>query len=55
MLRIAIVGAGVMGAATAWRLAQRGHDVEVHEQKRTCAFGLEFNRIARRRPLSASR
>jgi sarcosine oxidase len=32
MARIAIVGAGVMGAATAWRLAQRGHDVEIHEQ-----------------------
>jgi len=32
MARIAIVGAGVMGAATAWQLARRGHDVEIHEQ-----------------------
>jgi sarcosine oxidase len=32
MARIAIVGAGIMGAASAWRLAQRGHDVELHEQ-----------------------
>jgi sarcosine oxidase len=32
MSRIAIVGAGIMGAATAWRLARRGHDVEIHEQ-----------------------
>jgi monomeric sarcosine oxidase len=32
MAMIAIVGAGVMGAATAWQLARRGHDVEIHEQ-----------------------
>jgi sarcosine oxidase len=33
-VRVAVVGAGIMGAATAWRLAQRGHDVVVHEQFR---------------------
>lgn len=31
-MRIAIVGAGVHGLATAWRLAARGHDVTVFEQ-----------------------
>jgi sarcosine oxidase len=30
--RVAVVGAGVMGAATAWQLARRGADVVVHEQ-----------------------
>jgi sarcosine oxidase len=29
---VAVVGAGVMGLATAWALARRGHDVVVHEQ-----------------------
>ncbi|MDX6508251.1 MAG: sarcosine oxidase [Gaiellaceae bacterium] len=32
MARVAIVGAGVMGAATAWQLARLGHHVEIHEQ-----------------------
>jgi sarcosine oxidase len=32
MAKVAIVGAGVMGAAAAWQLARRGHDVEIHEQ-----------------------
>jgi sarcosine oxidase len=32
MTRVAIVGAGVMGCATAWALAERGVDVTVHEQ-----------------------
>ncbi len=32
MTRVAIVGAGVMGCATAWALAERGADVTVHEQ-----------------------
>jgi sarcosine oxidase len=30
--RVAVVGAGVMGAATAWALAARGAEVTVHEQ-----------------------
>jgi len=30
--RVAVVGAGIMGAATAWQLARRGADVVVHEQ-----------------------
>jgi sarcosine oxidase len=29
---VAVVGAGVMGLATAWALRRRGHDVVVHEQ-----------------------
>ncbi|HZS30250.1 MAG TPA: FAD-dependent oxidoreductase [Gaiellaceae bacterium] len=32
MTRVAVVGAGIMGAATAWQLARRGADVVVHEQ-----------------------
>ena len=32
MTRVAIVGAGVMGCATAWALAKHGVDVTVHEQ-----------------------
>ena len=32
MTRVAVVGAGIMGAATAWQLARRGVDVVVHEQ-----------------------
>jgi sarcosine oxidase len=31
-MRVAVVGAGIMGAATAWQLARRGADVVVHEQ-----------------------
>jgi sarcosine oxidase len=30
--RVAVVGAGIMGAAAAWQLARRGADVVVHEQ-----------------------
>jgi len=30
--RVAVVGAGVMGCATAWALAERGAEVTVHEQ-----------------------
>ncbi|MEV8250888.1 FAD-dependent oxidoreductase [Microbacterium sp. NPDC076768] len=32
MTRIVVVGAGLAGAAAAWRLAQRGHDVTVLER-----------------------
>jgi len=32
MPRVAIVGAGIVGAATAWALARRGVDVELYEQ-----------------------
>ena len=32
MTRVAVVGAGVMGAATAWALRRRGADVTVYEQ-----------------------
>jgi sarcosine oxidase len=32
MPRVAIVGAGIVGAATAWALARRGVEVELHEQ-----------------------
>lgn len=31
-MRVAVVGAGVMGAAAAWQLARRGAEVVVHEQ-----------------------
>jgi len=31
-VKVAVVGAGIMGAATAWQLARRGADVVVHEQ-----------------------
>src|SRR5437016_14363678 len=31
-VKAAVVGAGIMGAATAWQLARRGADVVVHEQ-----------------------
>src|SRR3954468_8893028 len=32
MARVAVIGAGVMGLATGWRLRQRGADSVVHEQ-----------------------
>src|SRR5262249_38069283 len=38
-VRVAVVGAGIMGAASAWALARAGHDVVVHEQ-----FGLDHDR-----------
>jgi sarcosine oxidase len=38
-VKVAVVGAGVMGCATAWALSERGADVSVHEQ-----FGLEHDR-----------
>jgi sarcosine oxidase len=38
-MRVAVVGAGVMGCATAWALRERGADVSVHEQ-----FGLDHDR-----------
>ena len=31
-MRVAVVGAGVMGCATAWALSERGADVTLHEQ-----------------------
>jgi sarcosine oxidase len=31
-MKVAVVGAGIMGAATAWQLARRGAEVVVHEQ-----------------------
>jgi sarcosine oxidase len=31
-VKVAVVGAGILGAATAWQLARRGADVVVHEQ-----------------------
>src|SRR6476646_9148801 len=38
-MKVAIVGAGVMGCATAWALRERGAEVTVHEQ-----FGLDHAR-----------
>jgi sarcosine oxidase len=38
-MRVAIVGAGVMGCATAWALRERGAEVTVHEQ-----FGIDHDR-----------
>jgi sarcosine oxidase len=38
-MKVAVVGAGVMGCATAWALSERGADVSVHEQ-----FGLDHDR-----------
>src|SRR5437868_2302728 len=32
MTRVAVVGAGIMGCATAWALRERGADVTVYEQ-----------------------
>jgi sarcosine oxidase len=37
-MKVAIVGAGVMGCATAWALRERGAEVTVHEQ-----FGLDHD------------
>lgn len=31
-LRVAVIGGGVMGAATAWQLQSRGVDVVLHER-----------------------
>lgn len=39
MTRVAVVGAGIMGCATAWALAERGADVTLVEQ-----FGAEHDR-----------
>ncbi|RYG67971.1 N-methyl-L-tryptophan oxidase [bacterium] len=38
-MRILIIGAGIVGAMTAWRLAKAGHEVEVFEQ-----YGLDHDR-----------
>jgi sarcosine oxidase len=38
-VKVAIVGAGVMGCATAWALSERGAEVSVYEQ-----FGLDHDR-----------
>ena len=38
-MKVAIVGAGVMGCATAWALCERGAEVTVHEQ-----FALDHHR-----------
>jgi len=38
-VRVAVVGAGVMGCATAWALRERGAEVTVHEQ-----FGIDHDR-----------
>ena len=38
-MRVAVVGAGVMGCASAWALSERGADVTVYEQ-----FGLDHDR-----------
>ena len=38
-MRVAVVGAGIMGCATAWALRERGADVTMHEQ-----FGLDHER-----------
>jgi sarcosine oxidase len=38
-MKVAVVGAGVMGCATAWALRERGVEVTVHEQ-----FGLDHER-----------
>jgi monomeric sarcosine oxidase len=38
-MRVAVVGAGVMGCATAWQLARRGAEVTVYEQ-----FALDHDR-----------
>ena len=38
-MKVAVVGAGVMGCATAWALRERGAEVTVHEQ-----FGIDHDR-----------
>ena len=35
MRQIAIIGAGVLGASVAWRLAEAGHDVYLVERNST--------------------
>ncbi len=40
--RIAVIGAGVVGMATAYHLAERGHDVTVIEREKAPAEGCSF-------------
>ena len=41
-MRIAIVGAGIVGAATAYELATDGHEVTVFEQRGAAAEEASF-------------
>ncbi len=41
-MRIAVIGAGVIGITTAAELAQRGHDVHVFERRDSVAAGTSF-------------
>jgi D-amino-acid dehydrogenase len=45
-MRVIIIGAGVIGAATAYFVAQRGHDVTVIERQAQAACGTSFANAA---------
>lgn len=41
-LRVAVVGAGLLGSSTAWQLAKRGYEVTVIEAAKRPAEGAAF-------------
>jgi glycine/D-amino acid oxidase-like deaminating enzyme len=50
-MRVVVVGAGIMGLATAWALARKGHEVEVLEQgpfPNPLASSVDDHRVLRR-------
>lgn len=41
-MKIAVIGAGIVGVTTAFELAQKGHSVSVYEEHSFCAEGASF-------------